>query len=276
MTLFLLVGTGAICALGMLTVRLTEDKIFGLYVIYNVFSGIWCVAFGIPLGIYIGELSTTLLPMMLYYAGRGFDKVYASKYYRYFIFSAFFLIALTLALFFCAPGLYSEAYGDIWAGFSSVSESFGERSEAWIAAVNNMVNFWIGDGLGSHGLKAAEYQYYIVTNGGLVKLYSEMGLVGASMIIFVLALVYIKSFRIQQIPGRNEDDPSEGKTEAGRPAVSKRKFGLVVWELVIITAAILMSVVVNLLDMVIFAPIIYFALGRAVRLLNDNEEGDGA
>nr|MCR5748434.1 hypothetical protein [Lachnospiraceae bacterium] len=108
--------------------------------------------------------------------------------------------------------------------------------------VNTTNNIWLGDGLGSRGHRAADYQMYIVADGGLVKLYSEMGIIGTSMIIFILILVYIKSSRM----------------------ISK-----VLPEIAIITAAILMSIGSNVLEIELCAPIVYFALGRAVRISNE-------
>ncbi len=367
MTFFLCLGIIGIFVLGLITFKRTEDKMFGLYVAYNLISGIWCVAFGIPVSVFIGEISTTLLPMMLYYAGRGFDEKYGGRYYHGFIFAALLMGAIGAVFFIWAPRFYIDfsyvnefiskadtptmrvrmnsiigsgpmgafvAYSTcasayflrkedkkermiglvyiilsilfsfmanqrsamfcvimmlvflnlvdflvdktkpmkyFWAEIAavvlflagifvfangifekfrirlaSIPDGFGERSESWIAAVNNMVNFWIGDGLGSHGHRAAGYQYYIVADGGLVKLYSEMGLIGTSMIIFVLALVYIKS---------------------------AKKIGRVVPEIAIVTSAILMSIGSNVLEMELCAPIAYFALGRAVRILNEDVSG---
>ena len=367
MTFFLCLGIIGIFVLGLITFKTTEDKMFGLYVAYNLFSGIWCVAFGIPLSVFVGEISTTLLPMMLYYVGRGFDEEYDSRYYHGFILAALLMGAIGAVFFMWAPQFYIDfsyvnefiskadaptmrvrmnsiigsgpmgafvAYSTcasayflrkenkkeriiglvyiilsilfsfmanqrsamfcvimmlvflnlvdflvdrtkpmkyFWAEvaaailflggifvfangifekfrirLASIPDGFGERSESWIAAVNNMVNFWIGDGLGSHGHRAAEYQLYIVADGGLVKLYSEMGLIGTSMIIFVLALVYIKS---------------------------AKRISRVVPETAIVTAAILMSIGSNVLEMELCAPIAYFALGRAVKLLNEDVTG---
>ena len=368
MTFFLALGVIGICVLGYIKVDTTEDKVFSLYVLYNLLSGIWCVYFGIPVSVFIGEVSTTLLPMMLYYAGRGFDEEYAAKYYHGFILAALLMGGIGAVFYIWAPQFYIDfsyvnefiskadaptmrvrmnsiigsgpmgafvAYStcasayflrkkekkeritgvvyiilsilfsfmanqrsamfcvimmlvflnlvdftvdknkpvkylwmelagivalmlgififarDVFEKFrirlASIPEGFGERSESWIAAVNNMVNFWTGDGLGSHGHRAAGYQVYIVADGGLVKLYSEMGLIGTAMIIFVVALVYIKS---------------------------AKKLSLVVPEIAIITSAILMSIGSNVLEMELCAPIAYFALGRAVRLLNDRKAAE--
>ncbi len=260
MSLFLIIGAVAVCVLGLLTARLTEDKIFGLYLIYNVLSGIWCTAFGMPAGVYLGELIVTIPPMMLYFAGRGFEDEQAFRYCRYFILSVLFLGAVAAVLFIFAPQ-FSMAflYNMFGERLSSLQVGLGERAEAWIAAVNNMENFWIGDGLGSHGLRAADYQLYIVAHGGLVKLYSEMGLIGTSMIIFVLALIYIKAFRSCAGNNIHPEQPLKKKPAA---------------ELIIITIAIVVSIGFNLLDTVLISPVIYFALGRAVRRLNDDRAGE--
>ncbi|MBQ7584070.1 MAG: hypothetical protein IJT24_05620 [Lachnospiraceae bacterium] len=283
-TFFLLAGAGAVCALGLLTASFTEDKVFGLYLLYNVLSGIWCVAFGIPVSVYVGELSVTALPMMLYYAGRGFGEEYASKYYRCFMLSALFLAAAAALLYFFLPQLYPVFLYNIFGeNLSSLQVGFGERSESWIAAVNNMVNFWIGDGLGSHGHRSAGYQDYIVADGGLVKLYSEMGLIGTSMIIFVLALVYIKAFRGRQATEQKETASAGMKTaeaaafrgmKAAETEASKKKLTSVLPELLVITSAVLVSAGFNLLETVLFTPLIFFALGRAVRKLNDDRAGE--
>lgn len=368
MTFFLMLGVFGICFLGYLTIENTEDKVFSLYVLYNLLSGIWCVLFGIPVSVFIGEISTTLLPMMLYYAGRNFDEEYAAKYYHGFIMAALLMGGIGAVFYIWAPQFYIDfsyvnefiskadaptmrvrmnsiigsgpmgafvAYSTCASAYflrrrekkeritglvyiilsilfsfmanqrsamfcvimmlvflnivdftadknkplkylfaeaggilalllgififargvfdkflirlASIPAGFGERSESWVAAVNNMVNFWIGDGLGSHGHRAADYQEYIVADGGLVKLYAEMGLIGTAMIIFVAALVYIKSVK---------------------------RISLVVPEIAIITSAILMSIGSNVLEMELCAPIAYFALGRAVKLLNEKKAGE--
>ncbi|MCR4591337.1 MAG: hypothetical protein K5668_11020 [Lachnospiraceae bacterium] len=49
---------------------LTEDIILTLWLFFNLLSGIWCVGFGLPLSVYLGEVFTTALPMCFYYCGR--------------------------------------------------------------------------------------------------------------------------------------------------------------------------------------------------------------
>lgn len=367
MTFFLAAGSAAICIL-YFTAKTLEDKVFGLYVLFNLVSGIWCVLYGIPLGVFIGEISTTLLPMILYYAGRGFDEENAAKYYHGFMVAALLCGAIGAVFYIWAPQFYVDfsyvnefiskadvptmrvrmnsiigsgpmgayvaystcvsAYflrkedkknriigiiylflsilfsfmanqrsamfcvilflvfyelvdiivdrrkpmkylwiaagcaGVLLAGIfifargvfekfyirlASIPDGFGERSGSWVDGIKSMKNIWFGDGLGSHGHRAARFQPYIVADGGLVKLYTEMGIIGTAMIVFVVIMVYVRSVK--------------GK---------EKKISLVVPELAVIASAILMSIGSNVLEMELCAPIVYFALGRAVRKLYEN------
>ncbi len=365
MTFFLAVGIIGIFALRYIRVSTTEDVVFGIYILYNLISGIWCVAYGMPVSVYAGEVSTTLLPMFLYYAGRGFGDEEAARYYHGFIIAALMMGGIGAVFYIWAPQFYidfsyvnefiskadvptmrvrmnsiigsgpmgcfvaysmcasafflrrktrndkiigiiymilsiifsfmanqrsamfciilmlvffnfvdftvdrsrplkylwmeiaalaallagififaREVFDKFWIRLASIPSGFGERAGFWVNVVNRTHNIWLGDGLGSRGHRAAEYQQYIVADGGLVKLYVEMGLIGTSLIIFVVYLVYIKSIK----------------------NVSRT-----VPEIAIITSAILMSIGSNVLEMELCAPIVYFALGRAVRQL----KGDG-
>ncbi len=366
LTAVLALGFVGICCLGYITVKTTEDKIFTAYFVYNLLSGIWCVFYGIPVGVFIGEVSTTALPMVLYYAGRGFDDDEAEKYYGGFLAASLFMGLFGAVLYIWAPQFYldfsyenefisladaatarvrmnsllgsgptavyltyavcasaffmrkkdrkSRTAGTIllilsillafmanqrssmfsiimmliffnfvdyavdkdkpkkllWIELSaiaalllgififargvfekfyirlaSIPSGFGERSESWVAAVNNMNNMWLGDGLGSRGHRAMEYQRYIVADGGLVKLYTEMGLIGTSLIIFLLVLIFKKSVR---------------------------HVGKIVPELAVIVCTILMSIGSNVLEMELCAPIVYFALGRAVKKITEEPD----
>ena len=366
MTFFLAIGVVGICALH-LTFKTVEDKLFGAYVLFNLISGIWCVMYGIPLSVFIGEISTTLLPMMLYYAGRGFDEKDAAGYYHGFMIAALLMGTIGAVFYIWAPQFYVDfsyvnefiskadvptmrvrmnsiigsgpmgafvAYSTcvsayflrkdekrdritgivylllsilfsfmanqrsamfcvilflvfyeitdiivdkrkpmkyLWIALgavaavligvfvfargifekfyirlASIPDGFGERTGSWVDGINSMKNILIGDGLGSHGHRAAGFQPYIVADGGLVKLYTEMGIIGTALIVSVVLTVFIKS-----VTGK------------------KKKLSLIVPELAVITSAILMSIGSNVLEMELCAPIVYFALGRAVLKLNE-------
>ena len=379
MTAFLAFGAFGICAL-YFTLSLPEDKIFGLYIVYNLISGIWCVLYGIPAGVYVGEISTTLLPMILYYAGRGFDEKNTAVYYHGFILAALFMGAVGAVFYIWAPQFYIDfsyasmfiskadvptmrvrmnsligsggmgafaaysacvsafflrkeekkermngfiylifsivfcfmanqrsamfcvilflffyefvdiivdrrkpvkylwiaaggaaalllgififargVFEKFWIRLASIPDGFGERSGSWVEAVNSMKNIWIGDGLGSHGHRAAEFQPFIVADGGLVKIYTEMGINGSVMIVAVVAMVFIRSWMKQ-------DENAPGGAMAGR------KISLIVPEIAVVISAILMSIGSNVLETEICAPVVYFALGRAVRKLNEKAD----
>ncbi len=363
LTFVLALGAVGICVLGYFTVRTTEDKIFTVYLLYNLISGVWCVYYGMPVSVFLGEVSTTALPMVFYYAGRGFDDTEAEGFYHSFILavlfmggigavlniwapqfyldfsydnsfisvadaqtarvrmesligsgamgcfaaysmcaSAFFLtkkdrkkrvtgivymllsllftfmanqrsamfsvilmlVFFNIVVFHTENGLHKrylwietaaiaaflagifvfarEIFDKFWIRLASIPSGFGERTGFWVNVVNRTHNIWLGDGLGSRGHRAAEYQQYIVADGGLVKLYVEMGLIGTSLIIFVVSLVYIKSIK---------------------------KANKVIAEIAIITSAILMSIGSNVLEIELCTPIVYMALGRAVKKLNE-------
>ena len=366
LTAVLALGTVFIVCLGFVNFKTFEDRLFGAYLAYNLISGIWCVYYGIPFSVYIGEVSTTAVPMVLYYAGRGFDEKEAGWYYDGYLAASLFMGLFGAVLYVWAPQFYIDfsyvnefiskadaptmrvrmnsllgsgptavyltyavcvsaffirsrekkkrVYGIIcivlaillsfmanqrssmfsiiltviffnvvdyfvdkdkpkkflWieigtvAAFitgifvfakgvfekfyirlASIPQGFGERSESWVAAANDMHNIWLGDGLGSRGHRAAEFQHYIVADGGLIKLYTEMGVIGTSIIIFLLFIVYKKSLN---------------------------KIGSVAGEIAVITSAILMSIGSNVLEIELCAPVVYFCLGRAVRKINESNQ----
>ncbi|MBO6113411.1 MAG: hypothetical protein J6P45_10230 [Lachnospiraceae bacterium] len=362
LTAVLILGVVCIFLLRFVTLKTNEDRLFAAYFIFNMLSGIWCVFYGIPVSVYLGEVSTTALPMLMYYAGRGFTDKESSRFYQTYIASALFMGLLGVLLYIWAPQFYLDfsydnyfisvadvetsrvrmnsvigsgalavflTYGvclsivfirddskkkkaagtvtlilsvllafmanqrsamfsiilmlvffnvvdyfiykdkpkkllwmellaagvfiaglfifargvfeKFYARLASIPSGFGERSESWVAAVNDMHNIFLGDGLGSRGHRAAVFQHYIVADGGLVKLYTEMGVIGTSLIIFLLFLVYKKSLK---------------------------NIGAVVGEIAVITCAVLMSVGSNVLEMELCAPIVYFCLGRAVKKIS--------
>ncbi len=366
LTAVLLLGGVCIVLSGYITLKTTEDKIFTIYLVYNLLSGIWCVHYGIPVSVYLGEVSTTALPMIFYYAGRGSGEEETEKFYLSYIFAALLMGVIGVVLYIWAPQFYLDfSYDNLFISVAdvptsrvrmdsligsgalaafltysvclsaffirnrndkkkrnlgiifiipsviftfmanqrsamfcvilsiaffyfvdyaldktrskktlliglcaiaaaiaavfifargvfekfyvrliSIPQGFSERSESWVAAVNDMKNMWLGDGLGSRGHRAALFQQYIVADGGLVKLYTEMGIIGTSLIIFLLVLVYKKSVR---------------------------DIGRALPEIAVITCALLMSIGSNVLEIELCAPIVYFCLGRIVSVLESRD-----
>ncbi len=83
-----------------------EDIIMFLWLLFNILSGLWCISFGMPVSVYLGELFTTALPMCFYFCGRQDFKKNT--------FSAYFLIAVALTgflgivLFISGPKFYID------------------------------------------------------------------------------------------------------------------------------------------------------------------------
>ncbi|MCR5485926.1 MAG: hypothetical protein K6F35_00195 [Lachnospiraceae bacterium] len=336
----------------------TEDIVFCVFFAYSLLSGIWTTAYGIPVSVYLGEVSTTVLPMIFYLSGRKAEKEDILAFYRIFLFSMAVLAAVSLLLYIFVPQFYIDflvrasliSKGDaatarvrmesvvgstlfgtmmayaagssiyfierdskksrifgaasfflflIMAFFSSQRAAMvvalfmllllnfivffrcrilpaklfmaecgalllglialalagrdaflkvyyrlrslplavGERSEQWVGAVNNMKNMWLGDGLGSHGHRAAGYAEHVVADGGLVKLYCEAGIIGTSFFIFFMLLILRKGYRNLERTGA---------------------------EMAVITGALLLSIGSNVLTFELAVPIVFFAAGRAV------------
>ena len=341
----------------------TEDRIFAAYIVYNLLSGIWTVAFGIPVSVYMGEVSTTALPMVLYYAGRCSGSR-TERFYRLFIYSVLFITGFGFLLYVTVPQFYIDflyqhamiskddaatahvrmysVIGSTLVGAMSVFSmgasiffielkdrkrrtegliyflislfmafmsnqraamavaimiviflnltvffsfrmfpkkyfayecaaiaavlvllvtaghkwfmkiyyrlvslpgAVGQRSDQWVGAVNNMKSMWTGDGLGSHGHRAIGYAEHVVADGGLVKIYCELGIIGTSLFIFLILLIIKKSFR---------------------------NLSRVVPEFTLIISALLLSIGSDILSFELAAPIFYFAIGRAVSILTDD------
>ncbi len=121
----------------------------------------------------------------------------------------------------------------------SVPGAIGQRSDQWVGAVNNMKNMWIGNGLGANGTRAFGYQDHVIADGGLAKLYCEMGIIGTTFFIFLMLLVLRKGFRKLK-----ECAPETG----------------------LIVMTLLVAIGSDMLSFQLATPIFYFAVGRIVHI----------
>lgn len=123
-----------------------------------------------------------------------------------------------------------------WYRIISLPTAISQRSEQWVAAVNNMYSSWIGNGLGANGHRAIGIEdAHVIADGGLVKLYCENGVIGFSLFAYLLFLVLsdgIKNIRKHYV------------------------------EVGIIVVGLLQSIGSNMLAFQICAPIFWFAIGR--------------
>ncbi|MCR5831987.1 MAG: hypothetical protein K6G67_07610 [Lachnospiraceae bacterium] len=122
-----------------------------------------------------------------------------------------------------------------WYRIISLPTAISQRSEQWVAAVNNMYSSWIGNGLGANGHRALGLEdAHVIADGGLVKLYCENGVVGFSLFVYLLVLSLQKGFR------------------------NIRRYYVPVG---IIIVGLLQSIGSNMLAFQICAPIFWFAVG---------------
>ncbi len=131
-----------------------------------------------------------------------------------------------------------------WYRIISLPTAISQRSEQWVAAVNNMYSSWIGNGLGANGHKALGIEdAHVIADGGLVKLYCENGVIGFSLWVYLMYLALsdgTKSIR-------------ERYAEVG-----------------IIAVGILQSIGSNMLAFQICAPVFWFAVGRCINSSKKN------
>ena len=122
-----------------------------------------------------------------------------------------------------------------WYRIISLPTAISQRSEQWVAAVNNMYSSWTGNGLGANGHRALGLEdAHVIADGGLVKLYCENGVVGFSLFVYLLVLSLQKGFR------------------------NIRRYYVPVG---IIIVGLLQSIGSNMLAFQICAPIFWFAVG---------------
>lgn len=128
----------------------------------------------------------------------------------------------------------------------SLPGAVSQRSEQWVAAVNNMYSSFLGNGLGANGHKALGIEgAHVIADGGLVKLFCEEGILGFSIFIYMMILLYKDSRQYIK----------EGFAELG-----------------VIAIILLQSVGSNILCFQLGAPIFWFAVGRCAYLLYESKK----
>lgn len=134
----------------------------------------------------------------------------------------------------------------VWWRIESLPSAISERSEQWVAAVNNMYSSWFGNGLGANGHKAIGIEgAHVIADGGLIKMYCEEGVLGFSLFVYILFLTLMKSVK-----------------NIGRDYA---EFG-------VILAALLLSIGSNVLAFQLVTPIFWFAIGRIWEISLEDEK----
>ena len=89
----------------------TEDIILTVWLLFNLLSGIWCVGFGMPFSVYLGELFTTALPICFYYCGR--NKNSGKRFSVNFLIAVALTGILGIVLFITGPKIYIDYLMDL-------------------------------------------------------------------------------------------------------------------------------------------------------------------
>lgn len=123
-----------------------------------------------------------------------------------------------------------------WWRLASLPGAVSERSEQWIAAINNMYSTWLGNGLGANGHRALGIEgTHVIADGGLIKLYCEEGILGFSLFLYIIILAVKKGLR------------------------NVREYYV---ELGILALVFLQSIGSNIIAFQLATPIFWFAVGR--------------
>lgn len=123
----------------------------------------------------------------------------------------------------------------IWWRLESLPGAIGQRSDQWVGAMNNMCSLWLGNGLGANGHRANGLTDHMIADGGIAKLFVEMGIIGFSIFLYLMILAFKKGVK---------------------------NLALCAAEVGIVAITLLQSVGSNILSFQLTTPIFWFALGR--------------
>ena len=142
------------------------------------------------------------------------------------------------ALFAGLAIVYFRAIMKVYYRLVSLPGAIGQRSDQWIGAINNMNSLWLGNGLGANGHRAALITEHLIADGGLAKLFVEMGVIGTSVFVYMMILCF---------------------------KYGKKDFFSYAPELGIIAAALLSSIGSNTLQFQLATPVFFYAIGVVAR-----------
>ncbi|SKB86504.1 hypothetical protein SAMN06296386_10753 [Lachnospiraceae bacterium] len=134
--------------------------------------------------------------------------------------------------------LFRGAFAKVYARLVSLPGAIGQRSDQWVGAANNMFSKWLGNGLGANGHRAIGYTKHLIADGGLAKLYVEMGIIGTSLFVFLMLLVLKKGFK---------------NLKASAPEVG------------VIIVTLLISIGSNMMSFALAVPVFYYAIGAIAK-----------
>ncbi len=196
--------------------------------VFAVISIASCLLFAIMANQRSGLVASALVMIYINYLLFFELNIIPKKYFRY----EFAVVVIV----FIAVGIADyDIILKFWYRIISLPTAISERSEQWVAAVNNMYSFWIGNGLGANGHRALGIEgAHVIADGGLIKLYCENGVLGFSLWAYLMYLVLADGVR----------SIKEHYVEVG-----------------ILSIGILQSIGSNMLAFQICAPVFWFAAG---------------
>ncbi len=130
--------------------------------------------------------------------------------------------------------IFSSAVMKVYYRLVSLPGAIGQRSDQWINAFANMPSWWIGYGLGAIGHRANGIAKYMIADGGLAKLFVEMGVIGTAIFVYMMILCFRYALK----------DLNACAAECG-----------------ILAVTLLMSVGSNVLTFQLATPVFWFAAG---------------
>ncbi len=134
--------------------------------------------------------------------------------------------------------VFHGAFMKIYYRLVSLPGAVGQRSDQWVGAMNNMADKWLGNGLGANGHRAEGFTKHMIADGGLAKLYCEMGIVGTALFIFLMVLLIKKGVK----------NLKECASEVG-----------------IVAVTLIISIGSNVMSFALSVPVFYYAAGVIVR-----------
>ncbi len=203
-----------------------------LQIIFSIISFVICLAVAFLTSQRAAMVAALLVILyinwLLVYAFHFIDK-------KFIYMEIVAVIVIIIAMFVVMPGIS----GKIAARLISLPGAVGERSESWIAAINNMYGQWFGNGLGANGHKAIGTKgQFLVADGGLIKLYCEEGAIGFGLFVYIIIEAVKNGYK---------------NLRQAYPYIG------------IIAIALLMSIGSNIISFQLCAPIFWYSLGMCMR-----------
>lgn len=220
---------GAMSVAGMLAgaalFRLGKHKKLGISGFFIGF--IFAVLSNQRSAMFVAIIIAVYINILVFFTFKFFKK-------KYFYIECIAIVAVIAVLLVAVPSVVLKVYYRL----VSLPQAIGERSEQWVAAVNMMFSSWIGNGLGANGHRALGIEgVKVVADGGLVKMFCELGVVGFSLFAYLMILLYKRGIKV---------------------------FSDCFAELGIIAIFLLQSIGSNVLSFQLVSPVFWYAVGRIV------------